>query len=132
MLWSKKGDVIGDVDDLGKAIKTLTGLNAYWHYPNVPKVSDKQFCVIATLAHVSHGEWGGVEIAVTNTYSCDIYTRDSDALEQLVSMVSGALLGNNVRTVGRTDGRDSISQRWSAHLTLQASYDVYGRMYRGL
>jgi len=132
MSWEKRGDAIRDAADLVKAISTLCTISAHWLYPIRQRDRDYPYAVVSTLAHTSMNEWGGSESAVTNTFSCDIYTDKKENLESLVKRVSTNLLSNNVRVVGRVDGRDGASTRFSAHLTLQASYDVFGRTFRGL
>jgi len=132
MSWEKRGDAIRDAEDLLDAIKKLCKIEGvYWMYPVRLRTADDPLVVVASISHTSLSEWGGQETAVTNTFSCDIYTRKHETLERLVKDISSALLSNNVRLVGRFDGRDGVSQRFSAHLTLQASYDVFGRTFRG-
>jgi len=131
-MWEKRGDVIADSNDLVNAIKTMCGIKGvYWLYPVRLKISDDPMIVVSTLSQSSSSEWGGIESASTATFSCDIYTKDPEKLEDLVKEVSENLLLNHVRRVGRVDGRDGVSKRFSVHLTFQASHDVYGRMYRG-
>jgi|GEM_PF-4698876 len=136
-MWEKKGDLIANTDDLIKAVKTLVGpeisnFDAFRMYPTHPKTSADPFVVVNTMSRMSGGEWMGRETTVTVYYSVDIFTEKLEKLEYFVKTVSDNLLSNNVRVVGRTDGRDRASTRWSAHLTVRASYDGYGRMFRGM
>ena len=131
-MWEKKGDPIRDANDLVKAIETLCEIEkVYWLYPMRGKVADDPLVVVGTISHSSLAEWGGDESAVTDTYTVDIFTAEQEKLEHFVKLISKHLLSNDVRTVGRMDGRDGASQRWAAHLTVRASYDVYGRTFRG-
>jgi hypothetical protein len=132
-MWEKQGDAIRCAEDLVQAIKALCGIEGvYWLYPMRNLVSDDPKVVVGTIAHSSTAEWGGAEIAVTDTYTVDIFTGKQEKLEHFVKLISSNLLSNNVRTVGRTDGRSGGSKTWSAHLTVRASYDVYGRTFRGM
>ena len=132
-MWEKRGDAIADAEDLVRAIKTLCGLpGVYWHYPVRTRSPEDPLITVSAVAHSSPFQWGGRETASTETFSCDIFTAKQEKLEHFVKLVSDNMLSNNVRVVGRMDGRGRIGMEFSAHLTLQASRDVYGRTYRGM
>jgi len=131
-MWEKRGDVIDTAEDLVQAIKTLTGYKGvYWTYPTRGPVGDDPLIVVGNLAHVSQSEWGGQETVVVNSFSVDVFTSDQKKLEHFVKTVKYSLLSNDVRIVGRTDGRSGASTRFSAHLTVRAAHNAYGQMHRG-